>query len=124
MAEGFARYYGGSMVEASSAGTEPAGLNPNAVWAMNEVGIDISHQTSEPLSAFRLDQFDWVITLCGDARDRCPALPSGVRAEHWPIQDPARSRGTPLDVLRAFRVVRYLVERRVKSFLEREAGRC
>ena len=119
-AEAFARYYAGNLVQVASAGTSPAGLNPNAVWAMNEVGIDIRHQTSDPLSAFQLGDFDCVVTLCGDARDNCPALPPGVRGEHWGIPDPARSRGTPAEVLRSFRVVRYQVERRVKALLGRE----
>ncbi len=118
-AEAFAKYYAGDLVSVASAGTSPAGLNPNAVWAMNEVGIDIRHQTSDPLSAFQLGDFDCVVTLCGDARDNCPAFPRDVRPEHWSIPDPAKSRGTPLEVLKAFRVVRYQVERRVKNLLER-----
>ena len=122
-AEAFAKYYAGNMVSVASAGTSPAGLNPNAVWAMNEVGIDILHQTSDPLSAFQLGDFDCVVTLCGDARDNCPALPPDVRREHWSIPDPATSRGAPSEILKAFRVVRYQVERRVKNLLERELGR-
>jgi arsenate reductase len=119
-AEAFARYYAGDMLQVASAGTSPAGLNPNAVWAMNEVGIDMRHQTSDPLSAFRLSDFDCVVTLCGDARDNCPPLPQGVRQEHWSIPDPAKSRGAPSEILKAFRAVRYQVERRVKALLERE----
>ena len=87
---------------------------------MNEVGIDIRHHTSDPLSAFRLGDFDCVVTLCGDARDNCPPLARGVRQEHWSIPDPAKSRGAPPEILKAFRVVRYQVERRVKALLERE----
>ena len=87
---------------------------------MNEVGIDIRHQTSDPLSAFRLGDFDWVVTLCGDARDNCPPLPQSVRQEHWSIPDPAKSRGAPSEILKAFRGVRYQVERRVKALLEPE----
>ena len=87
---------------------------------MNEVGIDIRHQTSDPLSAFRLGDFDCVVTLCGDARDNCPPLPRTVRQEHWSMSDPAKSRGAPSDILKTFRVVRDQVERRVKALLERE----
>lgn len=120
MAEAFARYYAGNLVEVASAGTHPAGLNPYAVWAMNEVGINILHQTSDPLSAFDLRDFDCIVTLCGDAKETCPAIPPGVREEHWALPDPAKAKGKPLDVLKAFRVVRLQVERQVKALLERE----
>ena len=123
-AEAFARYYAGDMVQVASAGTSPAGLNPNAIRAMNEVGIDIRHHTSDPLSAFRIGDFDCVVTLCGDARDNCPPLPQDVCREHWSIPDPAKSQGAPFEVLKAFRVVRHQVERRVKALLERELIKC
>ncbi len=116
-AEAFARYHGGEAIQVASAGTRPAGLNPNAVQTMREVGIDIRHQTSDPLSAFRLGDFDCVVTLCGDARDNCPPLPHDVRSEHWSVPDPAKSRGTPSEILEAFRSVRQEVERRVKMLL-------
>lgn len=119
MAEGFLRHLAGNRVEVDSAGTNPAGLNPYALWAMNEVGIDISHQTSDALSSKNLEGFDHVITVCGDAREACPVLPAHVKSEHWPIPDPARVRGTPEEVITTFRVVRYQIERRVKDLLRR-----
>lgn len=119
MAEGFARYYGGNLVEADSAGTQPKGLNPNAVWAMNEAGVDISGQTSDSLDSKDLKSYHCVITLCGSARDSCPTLSAGVRSEHWDLADPAAARGKPLEVQNAFRVIRYQVEQRVKDLLTR-----
>ena len=122
MAEGFSKYYFGNRWEVASAGTDPVGLNPDAVQAMNEVGIDIRHQRSKPLSTFVLSDFDCVVTLCGDARDHCPALPAGVGNEHWDLPDPSRSGGTPLEVLKAFRIVRSQVEHRVKKLFLRKVG--
>jgi arsenate reductase len=122
IAEGFARYYGGDMVEVDSAGTEPKGLNPNAVWVMNEAGIDISGHTSDPLDGKNLESYDHVVTLCGDARDHCPALPAAIHSEHWDLTDPASTRGHPLEVLEAFRLTRFQVERRVKDLLFRILG--
>lgn len=119
MAEAWARYYGGERVFADSAGTEPQGINPNAVWAMNEVGVNILHQSSDPLTDKKLEAFDYVITLCGDARDRCPALPEGIRSEHWDIPDPARVAGRPAEIIEAFRIVRYHIEQRVCDLLGR-----
>ena len=122
MAEGFSKYYFGNRWEVASAGTDPVGLNPDAVQAMNEVGIDIRHQRSKPLSTFVLSDFDCVVTLCGDARDHCPALPARVGNEHWDLPDPSRSGGTPLEVLKAFRIVRNQVEHRVKKLFLRKVG--
>jgi arsenate reductase len=121
MAEGFARRRGSSGVRVDSAGVRPAGLNPYAVWAMNEVGIDISKQTSDSLSDKDLRDYDHFITLCGDARDSCPALPPELRSEHWDLPDPGRIWGTPAERMGGFRVVRYLIEQRVMELLDRLA---
>ena len=123
MAEGFARFYGGNSIELESAGTDPAGLNPNAVWAMREVGLDISRQTSDALSSKNLDEFDYVVTLCGDAKKAsCPVLPAHIKTEHWPLPDPAGIPGSLDEVIKAFRVIRYQIEHRVKDLLERIEG--
>ncbi|HUG43875.1 MAG TPA: arsenate reductase ArsC [Acidobacteriota bacterium] len=119
MAEGFTRYYAGSTAIVDSAGTDPVGINPYAKWAMNEAGIDIDGQTSDALAEMDLSSFDYVITLCGDARDRCPAIPPDIRTEHWDLPDPAGVRGRPSDVIQAFRVIRFEIERRVRDLLTR-----
>ena len=122
MAEGFARFYGGNSIELASAGTHPAGLNPNAVWAMREVGMDISRQTSDSLDSKNLDEFDYVVTLCGDARESCPVLPAHIKTEHWPLPDPAGIPGNLDEVIKGFRVIRYQIEHRVKGLLEKIEG--
>lgn len=118
MAEGFVRYYASDKVRPDSAGTNPKGLNPLAVWVMNEAGVDIKHQTSDDLSEKNLSEFGHVVTLCGDARDLCPPLPDGSKSEHWPLTDPARFRGTVQERREAFRLSRNEIERRVKRLLQ------
>src|SRR5579875_3138744 len=87
MAEGLARAILGTAVRVQSAGSRPAGVNPLAVAAMAEIGIDISAQRSKPLESIDAKTVDTVITLC--AEEVCPVFSSGVRRLHWPIADPA-----------------------------------
>ena len=118
MAEAFARYYGGNTLTVDSAGTHPIGIHPTTIWAMNEVGIDISHYTSDDLSSKNLAQFDYLVTLCGNAKESCPNLPLDMRYEHWPLPDPSKINGDPLVVMKGFRVIRYQIEVRVRGLLQ------
>ncbi len=106
MAEGFARHGAGLGLRVLSAGTEPAGVNPLAVRVMAEVGIDIANQRSKSLAEVPLEEVDLVVTLCGDAAERCPALPAGARHLHWGLPDPAATSGSPEEILDRFREVR------------------
>lgn len=119
MAEGFARRFGGDLIKVESAGITPGQLNPYAKQVMNEVGIDISQQISEALASKELQEFDYLVTVCGDARDNCPVLPSHLKSEHWPLPDPARTQGNTDKILTTFRVIRDQIEQRVKEFLAR-----
>ncbi len=87
MAEGLARDRFGAVVEVVSAGSKPGRLNPLAVEAMGELGIDISSHYSKSVDDLDAGTFDLVITLCAD--EVCPMLPGNVRRLHWPIPDPA-----------------------------------
>ena len=87
MAEGLARKILGGRAEVSSAGSEPESVNPHAVEAMAEIGIDISGQYSKSVDTIDLSGLDLVVTLC--AEEVCPVLPEKVRRLHWPIDDPA-----------------------------------
>lgn len=119
MAEGFARYYGGNKMIAESAGLEPKDeINPYAVWVMNEAAVDIKRQIPRDLSEKDLSEYDVVVTLCGDARDKCPPMPSGVRHQHWPLTDPAKFRGRSAEIRAAFRLSRNEVEKRVRGLLD------
>lgn len=117
MAEGFARHYGGGRVEARSAGMEPMRLNPNAVAVMRERGIDISHQQSKAFDEYVAWGMDYVITVCGNADERCPVLPPEVRRLHWPLDDPARAQGTVEEVLQVFRRSREEIDTLVRDFV-------
>ncbi len=87
MAEGWARHLAGSQWEMYSAGLEPSSVNPRAIQAMAEVGIDIRGQRSKGLDAVPVADLDTVVTLCGDAEERCPFLPGKHTRIHWRVQD-------------------------------------
>ncbi|MCI0329544.1 MAG: arsenate reductase ArsC [candidate division Zixibacteria bacterium] len=107
MAEGFARQYAPAGYTAASAGLGPKGyLHPRAVIVMQEVGIDIRNQSSKPFDFSHAKDYDLVVTLCGDAEERCPALPAGVSRTHWPLPDPAKATGSTEEVMETFRRVR------------------
>lgn len=126
MAEGWARHLAQQLqdsnpitqpVEVFSAGLEPAGLNPRAVAAMAEAGIDISQQTSKPIDPQLLARMDIIVTLCGDAEERCPVTPPSIRRLHWPLPDPARATGSEPEVMNHFRQVRDEIEARVRQLV-------
>lgn len=115
MAEGFAKQFFGPDWRIASAGVETHGLNPRAVAAMAEAGVDISKQYSKLIDADYLQSTDIVVTLCGDARDKCPVTPPSVTRLHWPLPDPAAVSGTDAVVMNAFRSVRDEIKRRVQD---------
>ena len=117
MAEGFARQFGQGSVEAYSAGMEPSRLNRFAVIVMQEKGIDISHQRSKPFDEALARQMDIVVTVCGNADERCPVLPPEVRRLHWPLEDPAAAKGAEPEILVKFREIRDHLEARVRELV-------
>ncbi|MDY6827151.1 MAG: arsenate reductase, partial [Bacillota bacterium] len=92
----------------------PVGLNRQAVRVMDEVGIDISDQTSDRIDGDLLSKIDLLITLCGDARENCPVVPVKVEKRHWSLVDPARAEGTEEEVLDQFRIIRDQIQDCVK----------
>ncbi|MBS4178365.1 arsenate reductase (thioredoxin) [Lederbergia citrea] len=116
MAEGWAKKHLGEEWEVYSAGIEAHGLNPNAVKVMEEAGIDITNQTSDIIDYKILNQADLVVTLCGDAADKCPVTPPGVKREHWGFDDPAKAEGTDEEKWAFFQRVRDEIEERIERF--------
>lgn len=115
MAEGFAkRYLPDWHVE--SAGIEAHGLNPKAVKAMAEVGIDISAQQSSVIDEAILQQATLIVTLCGDAADKCPVTPAHVTRVHWGFDDPAKATGSEAEQWLVFQQVREAIQRRIQQF--------
>lgn len=115
MAEGFARQILPTDWRIASAGIETHGLNPLAVKVMAEKGLDISNYQSKLIDPQYLQTCDIVVTLCGDARDRCPVVPATVTKIHWPLLDPAQATGTEAERLAVFRQVRDEIAERIQG---------
>lgn len=113
IAEGYAKKYLNSKWEIRSAGVESHGLNPKAVAVMKEAGIDISTQTSDLIDLDYFNQSDMIITLCGDAADKCPMIPKESTHLHWDLEDPVKAVGTEEEIMTAFRNTRDEIERRM-----------
>ncbi|MDO9535675.1 MAG: arsenate reductase ArsC [Bacillota bacterium] len=117
MAEGFANHYGADLLEAS-AGISPQGINPFTIMVMDESGVDISAQTSDPINMNHFNDADLIITLCGDAQENCPLVPGKVEKRHWALPDPAKTAGDQEEVLKAFREVRDSISKLVNELLD------
>lgn len=118
MAEGFLRHMAGATLEALSAGTDPVGVNPNAVRVMAEKGIDISRQESKGMKPFLGHHFPYVITLCDRANERCPIFPGVMKRLHWSFEDPALATGAEAQKLAVYRRVRDEIEASVRRFVD------
>ena len=118
MAEGLARFQGSDVIQAYSAGTHPVGINPKAIRVMEEIGIDLSSQSSKSVETIDLDKMDLVVTLCGDAAEHCPILPQHIVRVHWGLEDPAKFNGPEQTVLEKFRETRDITSSLVKQLIE------
>lgn len=117
MAEGYGKALLKDQYECRSTGVEKHGLNPYAVEAMAEDGIDISQQKSKLIDRDYFNSADLIVTLCGDARDRCPVIPPQAQSVHWPLPDPAQAKGTPEQKMVVFRQVRDEIKKRVAKLI-------
>ncbi|MGH9728424.1 MAG: arsenate reductase ArsC [Candidatus Acidiferrales bacterium] len=106
MAEGYLRHVAGERFDAMSAGIEPKGLNPLAVEVMRETGVDISGQRSKDVTGFVGTPVQYVVTVCSNAREKCPVFPATVKFLHWDLEDPAAVQGTQEEKQAAFRKTR------------------
>lgn len=119
MAHGYLQHFAGERAEVYSAGVETHGVNPRAIAVMYEDQLDISHHTSDNVDAFRNIEFDHVITVCDNARERCPWFPSDAAKHHHNFTDPAKVTGTEKEVMNAFREVREEIKAYCRDFVER-----
>ncbi len=118
MAEAFLRKHAGDQFEVYSGGLEPKPIHPMTIQVMEETGVDMSGQTSKPLAQFvGKAQFDFLITLCSDAEDRCPVFPGMGTRLHWPFEDPAAFKGPEEERLARFREIRDQIDRTVIAWL-------
>lgn len=117
MAEGFLRVHGGARFEVASAGTEATRVHPMAIQAMEEVGIDLTGHASKTIDAFLGERWDYVITVCDSANERCPIFPGGTTRIHWSFDDPSLATGTEQDRLETFQRVRDKINARIREWL-------
>lgn len=120
MAEGFARHHLGKDHEIYSAGVEAHGLNPRAVDTMKQFGIDISHHESKTLDQLNDIDFDLVITVCGDAHEKCPTYLKKAKIIHHGFIDPAKAVGNESEIMKVFTDVAKEIDSFIKEDLNSE----
>ena len=116
MAEGLLRQLAGNRFEVFSAGTKPGTVRPEAIAVMNEIGIDISRHRSKHVDEFAGQHFDYMLTVCDNARESCPVYPVGTKQVHQSFEDPAAVRGSETERVDAFRRVRDQLAAYLKNF--------
>lgn len=117
IAEGYLRYFAGDKAEVYSAGVETHGVNPRAIATMAEDGIDISGHTSNNITEYQDIPFDYVITVCDNAKERCPFFPTTAQKFHENFPDPAKATGTEEEIMQQFRTVRQIIKEYTQSFV-------
>ena len=117
MAEGLLRHDAGDRFEVFSAGVKPTGVRPEAVAVMRELGIDLCGHRSKHADEFSGQKFDYVLTVCDNARENCPIFPAATRMIHRNFVDPAAASGSEEDRLATFRRVRDEIRGYLRNFL-------
>lgn len=117
MAEGLLREMGGEVFDVVSAGVSPSSVRPEAIAAMSEIGIDIFQHRSKSVDEFTDQEFDYVITVCDNAREQCPIFPGQAQQIHWSFDDPAAAGGNELARLAIFRRVRDEIKEHLRLFV-------
>jgi len=123
IAEGYLKYFAGRKAEIYSAGIETHGVNPRAIEIMKRDGIDISGHTSNHVDEYMHIHFDYVITVCDNAKESCPAFPSTAVKLHHNFPDPAKASGTEEQVMEKFREVREMIRQYAQNFVNENLKR-
>ena len=121
MAEGLLRSLLGEKYEVFSAGTKPGEVHPKAIKVMKEIGIDISNHYSKNVKEFIDDEFDYVITVCGEAKESCPFFPGGKQQFHKDFEDPSSFSGSEKEILYKFRETRDTLKEWIYKFFEEKS---
>lgn len=116
--EGYLRHFANNNADVYSAGVETHGVNPKAIATMLEDGIDISQHTSNNIDEYRNIDFDFVITVCDNAKERCPYFPTKAKKFHYNFPDPTKATGTNEEITEQFRTVRQMIKEYSKTFIE------
>ena len=120
IAHGYLEYFtDGRKVNVYSAGVETHGVNPKAIATMKEDEIDISHHTSNNIEEYFGVDFDFVITVCDNAKERCPFFPTNAKKFHYNFPDPAKAIGTDEEVKAEFRAVRQIIKDYCEEFVNK-----
>lgn len=117
LAHGYLQHFAGNKAEVYSAGVETHGVNPRAIAVMKEDGMDISHHTSDHVDQYVNDVFDYVITVCDGAQERCPYFPARIENIHNDFPDPAKATGTEEEIMQQFRTVRDMIKIYCQTFV-------
>ncbi len=115
MAEGLLRHWAGDRFEVFSAGISPSQVRPEAIEAMRDIGIDITSHRSKSVDEFAGQHFDYIITVCDNAKETCPIFPGNAERIHWSFDDPAAVKGSDDTRLSAFRRVRDEIDARFNT---------
>ena len=118
IAEGYLRHFAGGKAAIYSAGVETHGVNTKAITTMKDDGIDISHHISNNIEEYRKIDFDFVITVCDNAKERCPFFPSNAQKFHCNFPDPAKATGTEEEIMQQFRNVRNMIKEYAEQFVK------
>lgn len=117
-AEGYLRHFAGAKAEIYSAGIETHDVNPKAIEVMQVDGVDISSHTSNHIDEYQSIDFDWIITVCDHAKEKCPYFPSNAQRLHHNFPDPAQATGTPEEIMQSFVEVREMVKSYCETFVQ------
>jgi len=118
IAEGYLKYYANGNATIYSAGVETHGVNPRAIAIMKEDGIDLSRHTSNNIDEYYNIDFDYIITVCDNAKERCPYFPSKAQKFHYNFPDPAKAQGTEDEIMSEFRRVRDMIKGYAEDFIK------
>ena len=118
IAHGYLEYFAGDRAKIYSAGVEVHGVNPLAIATMKADGIDISHHTSNHVDEYADIPFDFVITVCDNAREQCPYFPTKAQMFHRNFPDPAKATGTPQEIIKEFEHVREMIRMYARQFVD------
>lgn len=118
IAHGYLEHFAAGKADIYSAGIETHGVNPKAIAIMQEDGLDISAHTSNNVDEYQNIDFDFVITVCDNAKENCPYFPSNAKKYHYNFPDPAKAQGTEEEVMLQFRKVREMIKNYCRSFIE------
>ncbi len=120
ISEAYLRHFAGDLAEIFSAGVETHGVNPRAIATLAEDGLDITHHTSNHVDEYLHIPFDYIITVCDNAQERCPIFPSSAQRFHFNFPDPAKAQGKEEEIMQQFASVREQIKQYCKEFVENQ----